>query len=138
MSGFRGWVFPAALRNTIPASPKQVRQGDVLLEPVGVAPKNLKPVKSGTMVVIAFGEVTGHAHRLELLDAPEAERDGVEIPQKDWIKELQDEANNRYFEVTRAATVWHEDHGYVTLAPGMYRYVPQVEGSPEGERQVLD
>lgn len=39
----------------------QIRQGDVLLVPVQAEPPALAPVAE---VVLAWGEVTGHAHRL--------------------------------------------------------------------------
>jgi hypothetical protein len=44
---------------------RQYRQGDVLLERIGSLPKKLQPVdREHGKVVLAHGEVTGHAHTL--------------------------------------------------------------------------
>jgi hypothetical protein len=43
----------------------QYRQGDVFLERVASIPKGAKPVKRDAgRVVLAYGEVTGHAHAI--------------------------------------------------------------------------
>jgi hypothetical protein len=49
---------------------KQFRQGDVLLERIDKLPKNLKPVSHEKgFVVLAHGEVTGHAHTIACEEA---------------------------------------------------------------------
>lgn len=40
---------------------KPIRQGDILLFPVESLPKDAKRKKSG---VVAYGEVTGHSHKI--------------------------------------------------------------------------
>lgn len=44
-----------------------IRQGDVLLEPVGDLPKSMRPAKldADRSATLAHGEVTGHRHRFE-------------------------------------------------------------------------
>ena len=43
---------------------KQFRQGDVLIERVGELPKKLKKQEKQNRVILAHGEVTGHAHEI--------------------------------------------------------------------------
>ncbi|MGH7714378.1 MAG: hypothetical protein ACREML_00115 [Vulcanimicrobiaceae bacterium] len=66
-----------------------IRQGDVYLEPVSTLPANLKPVdRDHARVILAYGEVTGHAHAIHdggcaLLEAEDGQRflrvDDVEL-----------------------------------------------------------
>ncbi len=46
-------------------NPKQIRQGDVLLEHLGNVPATMKPMALDTdgSTTLAHGEVTGHRHR---------------------------------------------------------------------------
>jgi len=104
----------------------QIRQGDVLLVPVDAEP----PAGDGKpLVVLAEGELTGHAHRLR---APA----GV----LDWTA-----GEERYVRVlgTEKGTLQHEDHDPEPVAvvePGQtYRVVPQREWDLSGQwRQVVD
>ncbi|MDD5358247.1 MAG: hypothetical protein PHX80_03820 [Candidatus Nanoarchaeia archaeon] len=54
---------------------KQIAQGDVLLEEVDYIPDGLKIVQDCAGIILAEGEVTGHAHRVKghsvLLQAPD-------------------------------------------------------------------
>lgn len=104
----------------------QIRQGDVLLVPVEVA----RPVTArlSQEVVLAYGEVTGHAHRLRASEVWEWEAQG-----------------QRYVQVVDNApgTISHEDHDPVPAAvvePGVtYRVVPQQEWDLAGQwRNVRD
>ena len=104
----------------------QLRQGDVLLVPVDTQPPSvLSPVPEA---VLAWGEITGHAHRLrgEVLD---------------WT----DSRGTRFVRVTGSepGSLSHEDHDPVPAAvvsPGQtYRVVPQREWDLSGQwRQVVD
>lgn len=102
----------------------QIRQGDILLVPVDVEPpKNAQPVP---LVVLAEGELTGHAHRLR----------GQVI---EW-----NVGQQRYVRVVGdAGTLQHEDHdptpAAVVVPEQTYRVVPQREWSLEGQwRTVVD
>lgn len=101
-----------------------IRQGDILLVPVAVEPP--EDVRPAPLVVLAEGELTGHAHRL---------RGDV----LDWTA-----AGERYVHVLgEPGTLQHEDHDPVPAAvvePGQtYRVVRQREWSLEGQwRRVAD
>jgi len=101
-----------------------IRQGDVLLLPVDVAPpKDATPVP---LVILAEGEMTGHAHRLR----------GTVI---EWSVKGQ-----RYVRVSgEPGTLQHEDHDPVpaaVVAPDVtYRVIPQHEWDLSGQwRKVAD
>lgn len=101
-----------------------IRQGDVLLVPVAEAPPaTVTPV---ALVVLAEGELTGHAHRL---------RGSV----LEWRV-----AGERYVRVTGGpGTLQHEDHdpeAVAVVAPEQtYRVVQQREWDLTGQwRRVAD
>lgn len=92
-----------------------VRQGDVLLVPVDAIPDNAK-VKSrdNGRVIIAYGEVTGHAHQIADPDAVGAE-----------ILTVGESAT--FIRLTKKAQLVHEEHGTIDLQPGAWEYRPQRE-----------
>ena len=106
------------------------RQGDVLL--IEISDKyqiksfirNKKKMKTRTNNVLAYGEITGHAHKV----AGEAT--------------VFEEATDRLLvEVTGTAEVTHEEHDTIPLPKGLYRVVHQTEHAPEREsrtRRVVD
>lgn len=100
------------------------RQGDVLIETVAQIPATvtLKAADRGR-VVLAYGEVTGHAHAV---DATLAEL-------------FEDRDGTLYLRVTGAeAGVTHEEHARIALAPGDYRITHQRGYTPEAIRRVAD
>lgn len=100
------------------------RQGDVLLVREEVDISKMSPIKRDKgRIVLAYGEVTGHAHAV-------LERDAV----------LFDNGNGtRILSVTSEAHLVHEEHGTVTLPPNStFRVVQQVEYTPEAIRNVAD
>jgi len=103
---------------------KQLRQGDVLLQLVDKLPKGLKEI-SGP-VILAHGEVTGHAHVITL---PDTERHKV----KYW-----DGGAERYIQALERVTVTHEEHAPIVLEPGIYKQGFQVEDFGEEVRDVAD
>lgn len=102
------------------------RQGDVALVPVEAIPESATPVaRDRGRLVLAYGEVTGHAH---VIDAPEAE-----------ATLLTTEEGERFLRLVGAAPLVHEEHAPITVAPGLYRLPPQVEWSDELDPvRVLD
>jgi hypothetical protein len=104
-----------------------VRQGDVLLVPVETIPETAKPVaRDRGRVILAYGEVTGHAHAVADATAVEL-RDG----------------DQRYLRVPRPVTLRHEEHGPIDVRPGSYRIVIQREYVPSlvpatAWRRVID
>jgi hypothetical protein len=103
-----------------------IRQGDVLIRSVDVLPKGLKAVpRDGRgRLVLAEGEATGHAHVVEgealFLAADLADLEG------------------RFLQVEAESAVVHEEHGTLTLSPGIYEVRRQREYESDAERYVAD
>jgi hypothetical protein len=104
----------------------QFRQGDVLVAGAGrvtALPKGAKQVKRDEgRIVLAYGEVTGHAHAIT---SPHA-----------MLWESGDGA--RYLEVKRTCSLMHEEHATITIPAGLYHITRQREYSPEAIRFVAD
>lgn len=110
-------------------SPWIARQGDVLLMAVPSIPQNAKAhVRQADRgrIILAYGEVTGHAHALEAatVNAYGASDDAfwLEVPEGS------------------TATVTHEEHSAITI-PADVRFVHvrrQVEYTPERIVNVAD
>lgn len=105
----------------------QFRQGDVFLRKMTVSPEGLKengksiPRDKGR-VILAYGEVTGHAHAIKEKEVEFLEFDG-----------------RRFLMVTKLAQLTHEEHGTIKLDPGTYEVIQQREYEPGGlSRNVLD
>jgi hypothetical protein len=90
------------------------RQGDVLIRTIGKLPKGLARVPlDGGRVILAYGEVTGHAHVVE---------GDVQLFASDL-----EEMEQRFLRVEEEAQVVHDEHDTVTLPPGDYEIVRQRE-----------
>lgn len=100
----------------------QYRQGDILFETVEAAPKGKAIPRQKGRIVLAEGEVTGHAHV-------------VTAPKIKWIEATDGE---RYLNAPMPFTIQHEEHGPITLPAGAYRVWHQREYSPEEIRRVAD
>lgn len=123
------------------------QQGDVIIEPLSV--RGLKfPDQGKTMeqkdsrgYLLALGEVTGHAHALEIAEGIEV----IEAPQKVLILRdgTEEQEEVRYFIRVKGKTgarVSHEEHGVVTLPPGEYivRGIREYDHFAEESRRVID
>lgn len=99
------------------------RQGDVGIERIAELPVHAVevPPKEGR-IVLAYGEVTGHAHALA---------------ETTKVREFSFEAE-RFIQVMEATTLRHEEHAPITLEPGIYKIHQQREYSPEAIRNVAD
>lgn len=104
-----------------------VRQGDVLVRRIVDMPKGAiqKPTEGGR-VVIAYGEVTGHAHAI-------AESEAVE-----FTFAIAGNVVRRFLQVIAKATIKHEEHSAIELPAGVYEIVQQREYSPQEIRNVQD
>lgn len=104
---------------------KLYRQGDVLLIPCHRQSRpqgaTEEPIPADGRVVLAYGEVTGHAHVLAAAAAVALRT-----------------ASERYIEVREQTDLTHEEHAPITLKPGLYRVVLQREYTPATIRQVMD
>ena len=102
---------------------KLIRQGDVALVPVTSVPKGSKVApRDNGRVILAYGEVTGHAHAFVEDDVQlyvTKNGDFVSIPEG-------------------GATLRHEEHTYQEIPEGTYRVVRQREYQPEEIRRVQD
>lgn len=99
------------------------RQGDVLIRRVDTVPSDAKPLaREGGRVILAHGEVTGHAHAVAEADAEIFEtRDG-----------------KHYLRLDAPLSVRHEEHSAIALEAGTYEVVRQREYHPEEIRNVAD
>ena len=102
---------------------KMYRQGDVLLCAVKGIPKTAKKQETENRIVLAYGEVTGHAHAIEDLEAVD-----VYVGPEGRL----------YLRVKAPVTVRHEEHAPITLPGGVYERIIQREYAPEAIRNVQD
>lgn len=103
------------------------RQGDVLLIQVSTIPDDALPCSVSGDVILAYGEATGHAHRLALETVKPFAKGGIWSPTAE-----------RFIRAAEGATLTHEEHGAITLAPGNYRVIQQREYHPDESRRVAD
>lgn len=100
------------------------RQGDVLIRRINSIPSGLTPVpREDGRVILAHGEVTGHAHVVE---------GEVEFLATD-LAEMQ----GRFLRVLADAQVVHDEHRPMALAPGCYEVIRQREYAPQPPQQPL-
>lgn len=105
---------------------KTYRQGDVLITEVKHIPAGLKPIpREQGRVVLAHGEVTGHAH---VIDSDHALFLGADL----------EDMADRFLRVEQECQVVHDEHDTIVLPPGDYRIVRQREYSPQEIRRVTD
>jgi hypothetical protein len=97
----------------------QARQGDVLIERISRLPTQLTscPRERGRLV-LAHGEVTFHTHAIADPDVELLARPGETVG----------DVAERWLRVGRGgATVVHDEHAAIGLAPGIYRVTRQRE-----------
>ena len=104
------------------------RQGDVLIRKINEIPPSTDLIeikRDKGRVVLAYGEVTGHAHAIKEKTATL----------------FRSEKLNRVFlaVIDGGASVQHEEHAAIPLDPGNYEIIHQREYvAPELTRQVAD
>lgn len=93
-----------------------------MIVPIESIPVSATPIKADAgRTILAYGEVTGHAHALP-----------ADITQK-----LAHEGEE-YLRVHDTAILTHEEHSEQVVAPGDYKIIHQVEYTPERIVNVLD
>jgi hypothetical protein len=121
---------------------KTIRQGDVALIAVKSLPKGAKEIPlQGNRIVLAFGEVTGHAHAIydHIEIAPGAAAEIAEAAIARAKARLFEHNGDRYLEVREAVTLRHEEHTHHVIPPGIYELPVQVEHTAgDAVRQVAD
>jgi hypothetical protein len=107
----------------------QFRQGDVFLRRVEELPDGVRPVeREGGRIVLAHGEVTGHAHAIL---APTAQLYAHEDVGSGG-------APRRYLGLPEPVALQHEEHRTIQLPAGTYEVVRQREYQPEANVFVAD
>lgn len=104
---------------------KYVRHGDVLLSPVESLPEGTTIAHKGEHV-LAWGEITGHAHRLR-------------VKNQDNLKVIQ-AADGLYLCLMEVGTLTHEEHAKVEIPAGTYKmnFEREFDYAMEDMRQVVD
>lgn len=101
------------------------RQGDVLIiEADGVPAEAAVVDRDGHRIVLAHGEVTGHAHAILDADAD--------------LLSISDQVDRWLRVGASGARVVHEEHATIELPPGTFRVRIQREYAPEEIRRVAD
>jgi hypothetical protein len=119
-----------------------IRQGDVALRPVSKLPEGCTEIApDGNRTVLAYGEVTGHAHAIydytstanenvsEIVDAAIARAKARLVVAPD---------GNRYLQVIETVNLKHEEHTAHEIKPGFYHLPTQMEYEPSELRRVAD
>ena len=102
------------------------RQGDVLLVAVDSIPDGAKPIeRENGKVVLAHGEVTGHAHVI----ASSAAR---------FLGVVNGDSMRRFLHAERPVVLQHEEHDEVRIAKGTYEVIIQREYRPGAIVNVAD
>jgi len=113
------------------------RQGDVAIIPVDefpgeLAEKETKVKRDKGRIVLAYGEVTGHAHAIA---DPQAEM-WTMLGTNDDAKPGND--NDRLLVCLDEVDLSHEEHDTIKLPAGLYVIRRQREYGPEELRTVAD
>ena len=96
---------------------KQYRHGDVLVVRIDEIPQDVKKLDH---LVLAWGEVTGHKHQLD-------------------VGELFETKNGKlYFRLNKKGRLSHEEHKTIELPAGNYEVIGQREYYPAEIRRVRD
>lgn len=114
----------------------QFRQGDVFVEQVRKREPKGQPVSDHGRVILAYGEVTGHAH--EVVVAPTLESATAAEALLPPAQLFEEPDGTRYLFVDRPCLLTHQEHGTIALSPGCYKVTRQREYSPEEIRNVAD
>lgn len=102
------------------------RQGDVLIVGVKSIPKNVEPVaREQGRVILAHGEATGHAHAIKDKRAA-------------LFRDPKLAAVFMHVSGDAPVALEHDEHSTISIPPGNFRIVRQVEYTPAEVRQVAD
>ena len=89
-----------------------IRHGDVLIERIDAMPEGKKLDRK----FLFEGEVTGHAHRIDIGEIFETQ------------------GGDLYLRVEKLTKVTHEEHKTVTITKGVYRVRQKRQYAPNSER----
>jgi hypothetical protein len=97
-----------------------IRQGDVILRKV----RPCKVTGAPTLLILAVGEESGHAHVLRAVEVKQGEQRFVVVPEAAPVH------------VTPDTMAWR--HAPITVPPGTYEVVIEREYTPTVVRRVED
>lgn len=103
---------------------KIYRHGDVVIKEVEKLPRGLKKKADN---VVAYGEATGHNHKLVELDLG-------------TLDVFQGKDGKIYFTATQQVNIQHQEHKTITIDPGSFIIEIERERDPflEQIKQVID
>lgn len=102
---------------------RQYRQGDIFIQEVSKIPSDLQ---KKTDAIIAYGEVTGHSHRISNFDD---------------VEMFTEKNGDLFVRSSKEIKVWHDEHSQIDLPAGEYCISRQREYDPieaARERRVAD
>ena len=112
---------------------KPDRQGDVFIRRVNEIPADVRAGEINKDGVVAWGEVTGHMHKLS-----NAARGTVfHLGEAGPVRGAQ-AGGKTYVEVTSPTELVHDEHAPINLDKGLYEIRIQREYTPEAIRNVAD
>lgn len=118
------------------------RQGDVAIVKCGHEPRGKKVPREAGRIVLAHGEVTGHAHAIESRYASLYLDDSNRLSGPDAMTMLSRLGGglipDRVLKATRTVALGHEEHGEIKLPAGGYTVRIQREYQPGELRNVAD
>jgi hypothetical protein len=112
---------------------KQNLHGDVIVEKINDLPADFESMKAEPQGALAYGEHTGHLHKLFRMQDPDL-MDAVSFDLRI------DKAGNRWLKVEAKTAVKHQEHSPRVIPPGFYKIGIQREYDPFTKlaRQVQD
>ncbi len=111
----------------------QLRQGDVFIEPIEDLDMNeMEEIpRDNGRVILAYGEVTGHAHALT--------DDGIKLYQHKNHEDLKKKNEPYlYLVVNNDTALSHEEHPDVPITKGKYKIAHQYQYTMREVQPVLD
>jgi hypothetical protein len=96
-----------------------LEHGDVILKRITAIPQTAKTVKCEKQIVLAEGEITGHAHRILDLSGAELRQSGSVM----------------YLHLDQPKDLVHEEHGKLRIDPGDYE-IDRVKEFNPFEREI--
>jgi hypothetical protein len=106
--------------------PAMFRQGDILIVPIARLPVGLEPVeRQHGHLVLAHGEVTGHAHAIRDKRAA-------------LFRDPKLAAMFMHVSGDGPVALDHQEHDTIHIPPGDYQIIRQREYTPDAIRNVAD
>jgi hypothetical protein len=144
---FQNFPRPGDVKETRPHGNKlskgdsMIRQGDVNLYKASVDVKGLKKQVSKVpgRIVLAYGEVTGHHHSIDVKDATYYEpNDLVQQLFRQQVNVASDAVCSGLLVVDNPTVLTHQDHGHIEVEPGEYFVTLHREYTPAAIVRVID